>query len=901
MTSLVPVALVLLAAGPVKDVELSADSLVSDPVRHVLRGHAVMRTDDAVLRADGIVYLRAEQVATARGHVTLALATGDLFGAVAETVTLKLDQRRVKEVFVETGKIMAKKGVTAEQLFAVATPAEMEKAGHTAMTLSGTHLARGEGDLWTVDQLALSPCDCDPTEAGFRVESPSATVDVEKRRASILFPTVYVKSVPVFWLPWVNLPLSNRATGLLFPRPTWQGQSGFGLDLPIFVTLGRSYDLTLTPGFFAGAQGPAGVTGPRLGTELRYVPSDATAGKASFGLLYDFRPERDPVTGQAVGNAPASAPSASGLIPYPGPRLPPTFVPARGVRTTGSLQHSQELGSGWHDRIDASFLSDGYYQRDLSADIFVREAGYIRSTGTVFHRGDDLFAGAEVGLIQDLRWGYHLFSPDRDAKGKTLRGPGTIQKLPAIVVALPERPIVGPLAGSLRAEFTRQSPIVSLFGDEGVGANGGRVNADFGAGRVALPTACLQERLFWPGPVTTWVDARCDSSADCQAGYTCQSNVCISPGRVCPAGVLPPDKTGQGDGVFQQGEREARDRLDLRPRLSASFAAGSFARFSPYLAFREDLYRGEVTGQVTHRGYPMAGFVLDTELGRSFGAGEGALRHTIAPSFELRYVPFVLGTAPVPYDDIDLAIPEGRRLLQAVAEVRQRLWRKEGLSSTEVASLDVGQGLDLLDDSSGSRLRDSYARLKFVHAPFNAFGLARVYLGPAPAQTSANAPVQRIAQLSAGLTVDDGRGDAVFVAYDYLFNEGSDQTRRGIDTLVGAPPLLFRPDYAEQVVAGFRLKLKFGLSIDYSAAVGRTSYNLEVPPLYKAAPMQLMLRMQTLGVSYGPACDCWRIEAHALQTPNYDLLAEKKSPFAVIPAVGASLTITGLGSVGTGG
>jgi LPS-assembly protein len=309
------------------------------------------------------------------------------------------------------------------------------------------------------------------------------------------------------------------------------------------------------------------------------------------------------------------------------------------------------------------------------------------------------------------------------------------------------------------------------------------------------------------------------------------------------------------------------------------------------------VYRGELTGQLAHRGYPMAGLVVDSELVRSFGSGPGALVHTIAPSVELRYVPFVLGSAPVPYDDLDLAIPEGSRLLQAVAEVRQRLWRREGLASAEVASLDLGQGVDLLNDSSGSRLRDSYARFRVFRAPVTAFGLARAYLGPAPE----NSPVQRIAQLSAGLTVDDARGDALFASYDYLFNEGSDQTRRGIDTLVGAPALLFHPDYAEQVVAGFRLKLKFGLSLEYAATVGRTSYNLEVLPVYSAAPLQLMLRMQTLGVSYGPACDCWRIEAHALQTPNYDLLAQKKSPFAVFPAVGASLTITGLGSVGTGG
>ena len=67
------------------------------------------------------------------------------------------------------------------------------------------------------------------------------------------------------------------------------------------------------------------------------------------------------------------------------------------------------------------------------------------------------------------------------------------------------------------------------------------------------------------------------------------------------------------------------------------------------------------------------------------------------------------------------------------------------------------------------------------------------------------------------------------------------------------------------------------------------------------APLTLMLRMQTLGVSYGPSCECWRVEAHAIHTPDYSRIAKGGSAFAVFPAVGASLTITGLGTVGTGG
>ncbi|MHB8872345.1 MAG: LPS-assembly protein LptD [Myxococcaceae bacterium] len=844
MSSLVPVALALLAAAPAQEVELTADKLVSDPTQHVLIGHAVMRTDDAVLRADEIVYRRAEQLATARGHVTLAVSSGGLFGAVAEAVTLKLDGRQVTEVFVTNGRILQKSGVTPEQLFAAASPGELERAGHTSMTLSGTHMVRGpEGERWTVDDLVLNPCDCDPKEAGFRVEAPRAHVDLESRRASIHFPTVYVKSVPVFWLPWLNLPLSTRATGFLVPRPTFFGQNGFGLDVPLFVTLGRSYDLTLTPGFFTGRAGSSGVTGPRLQTELRYVPSEQTRGRASLGLLYDFRRPRDPVDPNLEGDG------------------------RRGLRWEGQLQHSQELGRGWFDRVDASYLSDGYFQRDLSADVFVREAGYLRSTGTVFHRGEQLFAGLDVGVIQDLRWGYKPFGS---------QGPATLQRLPAVVVEAPERQLAGPLHGSFRAEYTRHSPIGSLTGDEGADANEGR---DF-----ELPAACLQERLFWPTPLSA-----------------------VGPDGapvVCPAGVSPPDSitlpdgrvfknpaAGQGDRVFQPGEREARNRLDLRPRLSASFRAGEVARFTPYVAYRQDLYLGEVTGKTSQRGYPLGGLLLDTELGRTFGEGQGALRHSIAPSAELRYVPVSFGKEPAPYDDVDLALPREGRLLQAVAQVRQRLVRREGPAAAEVLAFDLGQGFDLLD--SGEGVRDSYARLAFSGAPLTLTALVR-----------ADLPQGRIAQASAGFSLDNGRGDALFCGYDQLFNGGSDQTRRGIDALVGPPPRVVadvaQQDFAQQVVAGFRTRLKLGLALEYSAIVARTAFPGTADPSTGRPKEGLALGQQRLALSYGPACDCWRVEAWAVHNPTWDK-DTGQAQYLVFPALGASLTIAGFGTLGTGG
>src|SRR5439155_8472811 len=132
-------------------------------------------------------------------------------------------------------------------------------------------------------------------------------------------------------------------------------------------------------------------------------------------------------------------------------------------------------------------------------------------------------------------------------------------------------PIAGPINGSLRVEVTRLAPLVGLSGDEG------------------------RDKYF----------------------------------------TLTPDPDGsQGDRVWQPGEKEARDRVDLFPRASATFALGRFAAVAPYAAWREDLYFGEASGTAAERGYPVAGL----HHGSRLVSGGERYRHVLEPSIELRSI-----------------------------------------------------------------------------------------------------------------------------------------------------------------------------------------------------------------------------------------------------------------------
>jgi LPS-assembly protein len=842
MSLLLPVVLLLVTAQPPlstqlslptgETAELAADHVLYEPSRQVLtaRGHAVLRSGQMLLRADELVYDHVGEHIVARGNVMLV---GGMMAAVADELTLDLNSQ---EALAKGGLFMHKRGVTPEALLAAQTPQELRDLGETPTLLSGTRLQRTGENSFVVDGAAFTPCQCDPSAPSWRVEASRAEVNMGES-AVLTWPVVYFKSIPVLALPLMYLPLADRRSGLLVPVPSMNVNTGFSFEQPLFLTLGRSYDLTVTPAYYFGTEEvdrnpsddieqleprPIGVRGPRLHTEFRYTPSAKTQGRATLGLLYDFQPLRNPVSSDFFRDASGT------LLRQP-----------RGPRGEASLQHRQDMGGGFHNRIDAYVVSDGFYMRDVTVDILARESQFLRSTGVLFHQGSDHWLGLEVGLRQDIRWGYPLLGGVRIPQGATVDSvvpaPRVFQKLPALTWFLPERPLPGGFSGGLKVEFTRLSPLRSRFGDEGM-----------------------------------------DGVFNLHRLYT------------GPDGNRLVDEA-QGNGLFDARDREARSRLDILPRLSASYALGPYARLTPTLSLRQDLFLGEMSGRTAWRGYPMLDLVVDSELARTFALPGTTLRHTLAPSARLRYVPLVWGGLPPPgaspalegmaYDEIDAALPAtapgaARRFLHAVVELHQTLRASRGNTRSELLRLTLGQGFDLsrhaptlgqgeaMDDPRP--LRDTYARLSTT------LGI----LG-AGAELRFDPNAREISQLSANLRIASRRGEVFFLEYSDLLGVGSDRLRRSLDALVG--PVQLSPLRAQVLRAGTQVSLGKGLGIGYEAMVQPLARNDS--PLWQ----------QRLVASYGPACNCWRVEGFA-----------RLERGRVLPDFGLNLTVSGVGTFGTG-
>ncbi len=813
----------LATPAPAREVRLTAQRVLHDTQheRTTAEGQAALTSEGLAVDAERITYDQRQDVVTAVGHVLVRLAQGQLVSMTADVITLRFSAGQLTEVFIHEGTAVSRKGTTAEALLAANTAEKLAAAGTPAISLQGNHLVR-DGSVWRVEQLALVPCDCDVTKPTWSIRSSAATVDLQEERASVVGPTIYVGTVPILWLPWLSIPLTDRQTGLLFPKPDFRPGFGLALEQPVYVTLGRSADLTLTPGVFTGPLGarPAdgtGWAGPRLGVELRYTPATTIQGRAAFALLYDFLERRDAV-------------------------LPSRFLTGsqRGLRGEASWQHTQDFGGGFSARVDAQVHSDGFYNRDGTIDVVARGAGYLRSSAALAHRGPHHLVVLDTVLRQDIQWGYDLFGRHQQLSPSTpARGPSTLQRLPALTLTVPTLKLVGPLSFDLNASVVRLAPLSGSTGDEGVLANEGRAFL----GGNELTAECLRARLFVP----------------------------FDDPSLPACGLSALDKLGLADGVFQPGEREARSRLDVLPRLGLGGSLFGVASARAWAAWRQDVWLSEATGKVSQRGHPVLGAQLDTLVERDFGG----LVHQVRPTLVVRAVPVVLGQTDVaPHDEVDRAVPDGQPRVQGAVELSQRLLAGARGRRAEAARLDLGQGLDLLH----GRLAESYARLAVELPALWARG-----------QVRASLPQGRVTRLTAGLGLRLGDRFAAFAEYENLLDDGTQRARQPVDLLFGDPVPAGASSRPQLLRAG--LQGKAGpLDLRYEAL-------LLGKPWRAGGPLELTPAQHQLAVGVSPSCDCWRIDATFVQ--QFDLRPNTYALYVSNPlSVGLTVSVSRFGTFG---
>ncbi len=421
------------AASPVG----AGDVTIEGNVRYEVGTGRVLVEDGAVLRR-GAVAIRARSATydPATGEVR---ASGNVLLTDATHVVSADAVRAVLGGEVEAEDVVAFVKDVPVDLSRAATAAEARQLGRNRLSFSGARLAGDPAGRFRLSRARLTLCDCgEGRTPSWEVAARDADV-VPGRRAILRWAVLRIapatRSFPVLALPWLYLPLGERQSGLLLPEIRSTGATGLVVAEPIFLTLGRSADATLTPEYSFGRGGDprptdGTVRGPGARLELRWAPAEAAQGQAVLSWVRDLERER-----WGVG----------------------------GDRFALDVAHAQRASAGTFVAAAVRLASDPVWVRDMTADVLARSVPYRRSDVLVSHRLDAASVEAGASYLQPLApagvEGGESYGPLGSSLGVASRWPA------ASAVILPLA--AGPLRLSGRAGVARFAPVAGSYDPSG--------------------------------------------------------------------------------------------------------------------------------------------------------------------------------------------------------------------------------------------------------------------------------------------------------------------------------------------------------------------------------------------------------------------------------------------------
>lgn len=243
------------AAG---DIVIKADSMShnqsSDTV--LAEGHVIMEWTGMFLTADRASYSRKSRLLTASGNVVIKKGDDILH---SESVTMDMTNGRGE---------LNKGTVSIKQSNITATGSKIIRVDDTTLLLSDTELTT-----------------CDLPNPSWKIGSDELEVNLLGYAIgkNIVF---YVKDIPVLYIPWIAFPVvPEKKSGLLFPRFSNSKSRGVQLDIPGYLVISPSQDMTLDLDILTKR-------GVGLGEDYRYLRKRGSEGHVTSYLIYDIREGR---------------------------------------------------------------------------------------------------------------------------------------------------------------------------------------------------------------------------------------------------------------------------------------------------------------------------------------------------------------------------------------------------------------------------------------------------------------------------------------------------------------------------------------------------------------------------------------------------------------------------------
>ena len=258
-----------------------------------------MECADGVCTLDGAVELRCATSRLNADHVEIRYDEQQNFaGAHASGNVLYIRERHVITCqSMDIGADQIQGRIEHSTLRVKLVPADLSKPGmpegRSVITFHGD-IERPTEEHYIVRDGDFTLCDCGLNPPSWRVTAREIDATVGER-ATLWHPTFRLRPFQLFELPIpmppMSLPLSRRAWGLLPPNPRFLGGRPL-IDVPVFVPLGDSFDVTVIPGIRSDWAPNFGVApnnwgAPRLGGRVRWAPTATWFGELNVDFTHD--------------------------------------------------------------------------------------------------------------------------------------------------------------------------------------------------------------------------------------------------------------------------------------------------------------------------------------------------------------------------------------------------------------------------------------------------------------------------------------------------------------------------------------------------------------------------------------------------------------------------------------
>ncbi|EII5634094.1 LPS assembly protein LptD [Vibrio cholerae] len=188
---------------------------------------------------------------------------------------------------------------------------------------------------------------CPDGDNAWRMRASSIDVDQNEEIATFYNPRLEVQNVPVFYLPYLTVPIGDtRKTGFLYPTASYGSRNGYSFEVPIYWNLAPQYDLETTFNYMQKR-------GTQLNSVFRYL-TDFGAGQIKSEYLADDQLHTE-----------------------------------LGDRWAFQYEHNGIFQQAWKFEIDYSKVSDINYFSHIDSGIGNREDGQLIQEGRATYRSDN--------------------------------------------------------------------------------------------------------------------------------------------------------------------------------------------------------------------------------------------------------------------------------------------------------------------------------------------------------------------------------------------------------------------------------------------------------------------------------------------------------------------------------